>query len=160
MTNKRKKITLDEIIGTIDIPPVEGRFQEILSTQKILDTETNIQYDGLVDREFLELVNEIFEEKEKYIFNKYLLSHLIKNSWYSIICFTIVLIRFVIKLHFSRCFIYIIILLCISILTSLFQRKFSKHLEWKYSKGYSEYAVNYTKIVSGGLAVLLSFFPI
>ena len=54
------------IIGTIDIPPVEGRFQEILSTQKILDTETDIQYDGLVDREFLELVNEIFEEKEKY----------------------------------------------------------------------------------------------
>jgi len=66
MTNKRKKITLDDIIGIIDIPPIEGRFQEILSTQKILDTETNIQYDGLVDREFLELVNEIFEEKEKY----------------------------------------------------------------------------------------------
>ena len=66
MTNKRKKITLDDLIGTIDIPPVEGRFQEILSTQKILDTETDIQYDGLVDREFLELVNEIFEEKEKY----------------------------------------------------------------------------------------------
>ena len=65
MTNKRKKITLDDIIGIINIPPIEGRFQEILSTQKILDTETNIQY-GLVDREFLELVNEIFEEKEKY----------------------------------------------------------------------------------------------
>lgn len=63
---KRKKITLDDIIGIIDIPPIEGRFQEILSTQKILDTETNIQYDGLVNREFLELVNEIFEEKEKY----------------------------------------------------------------------------------------------
>lgn len=103
---------------------------------------------------------EVCEKKEKYIFNKYLLSHLIKNSWYSIICFTIVLIRFVIKLHFSRCFIYIIILLCISILTSLFQRKFSKYLQWKYSEWYSEYAVNYTKIISGGLAVLLSFFPI
>ena len=65
MTNKRK-ITLDDIIGIINIPPVEGRFQEILSTQKILDTETGIEYDGLVDREFLELVNEIVEEKEKY----------------------------------------------------------------------------------------------
>ena len=66
MTNKRKKITLDDIIGIIDIPPVEGRFQEILSTQKILDTETGIEYDGLVDREFLELINEIVEKKEKY----------------------------------------------------------------------------------------------
>ena len=64
MTNKRK--TLDDIIGIIDIPPVEGRFQEILSTQEILDTETGIEYNGLVDREFLELVNEIVEEKEKY----------------------------------------------------------------------------------------------
>ena len=99
-------------------------------------------------------------KKEKYIFNKYLLSHLIKNSWYSILCFIIVLIRFVIKLHFSGYYIYIILLLCISILTSLFQRKFSKYLQWKYSKDYSEYAVNYTKIVSGGLAVLLSFFLI
>ena len=66
MTNKRKKITLDDFIGIIDIPTIEGRFQDILSTQKILDTETGIEYDGLVDREFLELVNEIVEEKEKY----------------------------------------------------------------------------------------------
>ena len=66
MNDKRKTQTLKDIIGTIDIPPVEGRFQEILSIQKILDTETDIKYDGLVDREFLELVNEIVEEKEKY----------------------------------------------------------------------------------------------
>ena len=66
MNNQRRKITLDDIIGIIDIPPVEGRFKDILSTQKILDTKTGIEYDGLVDREFLELVNEIVEEKEKY----------------------------------------------------------------------------------------------
>ena len=65
MNNQRRKITLDDIIGIIDIPPVEGRFWDILSTQKILDTETGIEYDGLVDREFRELVNEIVEEKEK-----------------------------------------------------------------------------------------------
>ena len=64
MTNKRKKITLDDFIGIIDIPPIEGRFQDILSTQKILDTETGIEYDGLVDREFLELVNEIVKKKK------------------------------------------------------------------------------------------------
>ena len=65
MNNKRKTVHSDDIIGKIEIPPIEGRFQEIISTQKILDTETNIEYDGLVDREFLELVNEIVEEKEK-----------------------------------------------------------------------------------------------
>lgn len=66
MNDKRKTQTLEDIIGIIDIPPVEGRFQEILSIQKILDTETGIEYDGLVDREFLELVNELVEEKETY----------------------------------------------------------------------------------------------
>jgi hypothetical protein len=66
MNEKRKTCSLDDFIGIIDIPPIEGRFQEILCTQKILDTETDIEYDGLVDREFLELVNEIVEEKEKY----------------------------------------------------------------------------------------------
>ena len=65
MNDKRKTVPLDDIIGIIDIPPVEGRFQEILSTQEILDTETDIKYYGLVDREFLELVNKIVE-KEKY----------------------------------------------------------------------------------------------
>ena len=64
--NGRKKVSLEDIIGIVEIPPIEGRFQEILSTQKILDTETGIEYDGLVDTEFLELVNEIVKEKEKY----------------------------------------------------------------------------------------------
>ena len=102
----------------------------------------------------------VFEEREKYVFNKYLLLHLFKNSWFSILCLITVFIRFVIKPHLSGYFICIILSLCISIFASLFQRKFSKHLQWKYSKAYSEYAVNYTKIVSGGLAVLISFFLI
>ena len=99
-------------------------------------------------------------EKEKYIFNKYFISHLIKNSWYSLLCFIIVFIRFVTKPHFSVYFVYIAFSLCISIFISLFQRKISKKLQWKYSEGYCEYAVIYTKIVSGGLAVLLSLVMI
>ena len=63
MTGKRKTATPDDLCGIIDIPPVEGRFKEIISTQKILDTETGIEYNGLVDREFLELVNEMAEGK-------------------------------------------------------------------------------------------------
>ena len=64
--NKRKTVHPDDIIGIIDIPPVEGRFHEILSTQEILDTETDIKYYGLVDREFLEHINELVEEKNIY----------------------------------------------------------------------------------------------
>lgn len=100
----------------------------------------------------------VFEQKEKYVFNKYFLLHTIKNCWFSVLCFFAVLIRFMMKPQISGYFCYIILLLCISIFSSLFQRKFSKYLQWKYSKNYSEYAINYTKIISGGLAVLLTFF--
>lgn len=39
------------------------RFKEIISTQKIIDTETNIEYYGLIDSELLKL----FNEREEYI---------------------------------------------------------------------------------------------
>lgn len=39
------------------------RFKEIVSTQKIIDTETNIEYYGLIDSELLKL----FNEREEYI---------------------------------------------------------------------------------------------
>ena len=34
------------------------RFKEIVSTQKIVDTETGIEYDGLVDDELLDILND------------------------------------------------------------------------------------------------------
>ena len=82
----------------------------------------------------------ISSESEKYILNKYLFFYFIKNCWYSFLCFAIVLIRFILNTQLSGYYIYIALLLCISIITSLFQRKFSKFLQWKYSKNFSEYA--------------------
>ena len=56
-------------MGIISIPKIEGRFQEILSTQKIKDTETGKEYDGFVDTELLILINEI-DKKNKQLHNK------------------------------------------------------------------------------------------
>ena len=36
----------------------QKRFKEIVSTQKIVDTETGIEYDGLVDDELLDILND------------------------------------------------------------------------------------------------------
>lgn len=53
---------LEELDGIITLPEVKGRFQPIYSTQQIVDTETGIEYDGLVDIELLQLINnEIME---------------------------------------------------------------------------------------------------
>lgn len=44
-----------------------SRFSEIISTQKIVDNVTDKEYNGLVDDEFLILVNEIINEQQKMI---------------------------------------------------------------------------------------------
>ena len=100
-------------------------------------------------------------DKEKYVYNKYFFWHTIKNSWFSVLCFIVALIRLIAKHQFSpqylMCYIFILALLLISLLISTFQRKFSRFLQWKYSKGYSEYVANYTKVILCAIAVLQAF---
>ena len=43
----------------------EKRFKEIISTQKVIDTQTSKEYDCLLDNDFYDLVNEIAEENER-----------------------------------------------------------------------------------------------
>ena len=40
---------------------MDKRFKEIVSTQKIVDTYTDIEYNGLVDDELLMLINDIVD---------------------------------------------------------------------------------------------------
>jgi len=55
----RPNIKLEDMIGIVKSPFIEGRFQEIISTEKIVDTETGIEYDGWMDSELLRLINRI-----------------------------------------------------------------------------------------------------
>lgn len=41
------------------------RFTEIISTQRIIDNKTKKEYRGLVEDDFIDLVNEIYEENKK-----------------------------------------------------------------------------------------------
>jgi len=60
---RRKKVTLKDVLGiNKDYKPIEGRFKEIISTQKIIDTTNNIEYDGLVDTELLIVMNQLSDE--------------------------------------------------------------------------------------------------
>ena len=62
MTDKNKLENIQKFIDSIEIEEVgEGRFQEIVSTQKIVDTRTGREYNGMVDVEFLRWINDIDE---------------------------------------------------------------------------------------------------
>lgn len=60
--NKKTLEDIQKLVDSIEVEEVgEGRFQEIVSTQKIVDTKTGKEYDGMVDVEFLRLVNDVDE---------------------------------------------------------------------------------------------------
>lgn len=62
--SEKKRMILEDIIGIADAPKIDGRFQEVISVQKIIDTDNNKEYEGMVDLEFLNEINRICKENE------------------------------------------------------------------------------------------------
>ena len=60
-----KQTTLKDVCGIISGKKIEGRFQEVLSIQKIIDTETNKEYHGLIDTDLLILINELADRNKQ-----------------------------------------------------------------------------------------------
>jgi len=95
---------------------------------------------------------------EKYVFNQYFVLYLVKQSWFSILCLIIVLIRMLcIKTEFNPFCVIPFLSVGISLLFSFFQREITKYMQWKYSEEYSSFRVAIAKIATGMLAVLFSF---
>ena len=97
-------------------------------------------------------------KKEKYILNRYFVSYLLKQSWFSMLCLIIVVIRlFCIRNSLDSFVLFPIVCLLVSLIGSLFGRKITKNMQWKYSEGYSEFRTVSIKYITGVLAILFSF---
>ena len=65
MKNSKTLEDIQKLVDSIEVEEVgEGRFQEIVSTQKIVDTKTGKEYDGMVDVELLRLMNDVDKRNE------------------------------------------------------------------------------------------------
>ena len=101
---------------------------------------------------------EVPSDKEKYVFNKYFVWYLIKQSWFSMLCLIIVVIRlFCIRNTLDSFVLFPIVCLCVSLIGSLFGRKITKYMQWKYAEGYSEFRTVSIKYITGVLSILFSF---
>ena len=75
MSEKREKVNFEDICASISSPITYGRFHEIVSVEKIKDTKTGKVYIGIVDSEFVRLINkmdeyiEALENNEEKTFN-------------------------------------------------------------------------------------------
>lgn len=97
-------------------------------------------------------------DKEKYVFNKYFFLYLLKQCWFSVLCMIIVIITMLFtQEEFKLISLFPILFAVISLVESIFRRRITRYIQWKYSKEYSEYKTGETKIVSGIFAVVFAF---
>ncbi|MBR6533371.1 MAG: hypothetical protein IKT44_02965 [Clostridia bacterium] len=100
----------------------------------------------------------VSSDKEKYVLNKYFIWYLIKQSWFSVLCLIVVVLRLIhIRNAIDYFLIFPIVFICFSLVFSFLGRKITKIVQWKYSKGYSEFRTNAIKVLTGILAVIFSF---
>ncbi len=97
-------------------------------------------------------------EREKLVFNRFLLLYLLRHMWFSLLCTLAVLIRLLFvqptTMQLYRCGA---VLLILSLITALFERKFVQWSQWKYSEKYAHYSVGMTKYLSAILGMVFCF---
>ncbi|MBQ9121777.1 MAG: hypothetical protein IJY12_05405 [Clostridia bacterium] len=97
-------------------------------------------------------------EREKYVFNRYLVWYLFKHCWFSLLCFGVVLVRWILRSpQIDPYFFMILFLLAASLAFGVFERKIRQALLWKYSERYAAFTATFTKLISGAIAVVFAF---
>lgn len=98
---------------------------------------------------------DVESDREKYVCNKYFAWYIIRQGWFSMLCFIFVIFRiFSVQTHSIPCCILAFICAIVSLLESFFERQIAKRIQWYYSEEISVYKALEGKIVSGIIAVL------
>ena len=98
-------------------------------------------------------------ERERLVWNKYLFIYIVKNTWFSLICCIVGLL----KLLIARPQISVLLFSAgtcaiISLIASIFQRNFCKTMTWKYSEEYMPFKIGIWKYSLGGISIILFIF--
>lgn len=94
---------------------------------------------------------------EELVFNQYLVIHLAKNMWFSLLCVIISVVELILlKPDIIPLLVAAIILLGLSLFFSLFQRRIILWVQWKYSEQAARWYVLWVKYVFGALGVLVA----
>ncbi len=99
----------------------------------------------------------VYSDNEKYVYNKYFILHLIKQSWFSMLCLIFVVVRILlVQRHSILLCVFSVLFALLSLVYSIYQRKITKYIQWKYSKEYSAFKASELKVMLGVFAVLFS----
>lgn len=95
------------------------------------------------------------EDKEKFVFNKYYLLYLLKNTWFAILCTVIgIVIAITAKPDFDITVALAIAMLVASFLFGIFRRRYAHAIQWKYSEKYTNIRAIGAQFTTGILAIV------
>ena len=95
------------------------------------------------------------EDKEKFVFNKYYLVYLLKNTWFASICTVIgSVIAIITKPELDTTLILAIALLIASFLFGIFSRSYARAIQWKYSEKWAKNRAYWSQFTAGILALV------
>lgn len=96
----------------------------------------------------------VMEDKEHFVFNKYYLLYLLKNTWFAILCTVIgMVIAIISKPDFDITVVLAIAMLIASFLFGIFNRSYARGIQWKYSETWAKNKATLAQITTGILAV-------
>lgn len=95
------------------------------------------------------------EDKEKFVFNRYYLLYLLKNTWFAILCTVIgIVIAITAKPDFDITVALAIAMLVASFLFGIFRRRYARAIQWKYSEKYANIRAIGAQFTTGILAIV------
>ncbi|MBQ1195635.1 MAG: hypothetical protein IIX44_05255 [Clostridia bacterium] len=97
----------------------------------------------------------VTEDKEKFVWNKYYLIYLLKNTWFASICTVIgLVIAIITKPELDTTLILAIALLIASFLFGVFNRRYARAIQWKYSEKWAKNRAISAHFTTGILALV------
>ncbi len=98
----------------------------------------------------------VMEDKEYFVFNKYYLIYLLKNTWFALFCTIIAAVMIILSKTLSIGHLIVgIFLLIATYLFSIFQRKYEKLvIQWCHSEAYSKRKAAAAKYAIGAAALI------
>lgn len=95
------------------------------------------------------------EDREKFVFNRYYLLYLLKNTWFAILCTVIgIVIAITAKPDFDITVALAIAMLVASFLFGIFRRRYAHAIQWKYSEKYTNIRAIGAQFTTGILAIV------
>ena len=96
--------------------------------------------------------------REKLVCNRYLALYLLRHMWFSLLCALVVFIRLlIVQPNGVQLWIYGAVMLLISLITALFERRLIRWSQWKYSEHYAVFSVGITKYLAALIGAVFCF---